>query len=143
MTSRSRPDPTPVLLARPVADAAVARSVDDTGALARSLCAHLGSAAPPDAPRVRPGRARWTVEAAATVVLRDLPGTPSPLEGLADVLVGWERRHARGRVERLEARRDGRVVEASYVVAEGVLVLTVVSAPVPVTREQSRRLRAR
>ena len=93
-------------------------------------------------PSVRPGRRPLTLESAATVVLRDhLDGAGSLLR-LAEALPGWDRRLAPGRVARLEARRAGRTLAASYVEDERVLVLSVVSAPLPVTRAQSRRLRA-
>ncbi|WP_148613539.1 hypothetical protein [Nocardioides rubriscoriae] len=149
---RRHPGLTPVLLAppppglpvpagEPVADADAERARDETAALVRSLCAGLGADEPVGRPRLRPGRSRSTVEAAATVVVRDRPDGPAQLARVAEALDGWDLTCTPGRVERLEARLGPRAVEASYV--GGVLVVTVVSAPLAVTRDQSRRLRAR
>jgi hypothetical protein len=112
-----------------------------TADLLRSSCAYLDPAVQPPEPAIRPGPTPLTVESAATVVLREHPDGHRSLLRLAEALTGWERRLAPGRVARLEARRAGRTISASYVGDERVLVLSVVSAPLVVTREQSRRLR--
>jgi hypothetical protein len=125
-----------------VPDTAVIDELRRTAALLRSSCAHLDPAVQPPAPTIRPGPSRLTLESSATVVLRDHPEGHRSLLRLAEALTGWERRLAPGRVARLVARRAGRTVTASYVGDERVLVLSVVSAPLCVTREQSRRLRA-
>lgn len=112
-----------------------------TAVLLESLCEHLGPGVDPPAPALRPGPGRHTLESTATVVVRDHADGHRTLARLAEALTGWERRLAPGRVARLDARLGGRAVAASYVDDERVLVLSVVSAPVPVGREQSRRLR--
>ncbi|MFB9313060.1 hypothetical protein [Nocardioides plantarum] len=129
----SRPDVLP--------DAAVLAERRQAAALLRSACERLDPAVVPPEPLIRPGPTHLTLECAATVVLRDHADGHRSLARLAEALPGWDRRLAPGRVARLEARHAGRTVAASYVEDERVLVLTVVSASLPVTREQSRRLR--
>lgn len=138
------PRPRPAV-GEPVSDDVVLAAQRDATGLHLTLLAQVGQG-PPDEPPptgvLRPGPGRLTLEAATTTVLRDHPDGHGSLTRLAEALDGWSRRLAPGRVARLEARLGGRVVAASYVEDERVLVLSVVSAPLPVTREQSHRLRS-